>query len=341
MKLITFVVPSYNSQDYLERCLDTLVVGGSDVEVIVVNDGSKDRTEAIALDYVHRYPDICTVITKENGGHGSAINEGLKHATGLYFKVVDSDDWLNRDALFQLLGTIRQHVAIRRSADLYICNFIYDKVSANKFFIRTFHSKFKNDTFMTWKDVRTFYGAQVLLMHSLVYRTEKLKESKLVLPHHTFYVDNLFAYQPLPYMESIYYMNINLYHYYIGREDQSVNIKVFTNRYEQQIRVMKEMVRAYSYDEIRGFERGLRRYMFHCLAAIMTVTILFTVAKDEKQRRVDLQNLWTSIRQRDPRLYRLLRVRSFWSILDCIPWHLKGVIMVGGYKLVRRRLKLG
>jgi glycosyltransferase involved in cell wall biosynthesis len=341
MKLVTFVVPSYNSQDYLKKCLDSLVIGGLDVEVIVVNDGSKDDTEAIALEYVQKYPDICRLISKENGGHGSAINEGLKHANGLFFKVVDSDDWLDRAALIQLLEKLKQHLAENRAADLYICNFIYDKTSANAFFIRTFHTKFKSETFMTWKNVKKFYGAQVLLMHSLIYKTEKLRESHITLPDHTFYVDNLFAYIPLPYMKTIFYMDINLYHYFIGREDQSVNIKVFTNRYTQQIRVMKEMVKAYPYEEIAGFEKGLKKYMFHCLFAIMTVTILFSVAKDEKQRRIDLANMWTDIKKQDKRIYHQLQVRSFMFLLNFIPWRLKGFLMVKGYKFFRKKLKLG
>ncbi|MDD3123352.1 MAG: glycosyltransferase family A protein [Candidatus Izemoplasmatales bacterium] len=341
MKLITFTVPSYNSQNYLHKCLDSLVIGGSEVEVIIVNDGSTDDTEKIAREYEFRYPNIVRVISKENGGHGSAINEGLKNATGLYFKVVDSDDWLNEDAYQTFMNTIRMHVNQNTMADLYITNFVYDKVSLNKYFVRTFKKKFKQDTFFTWKNVKHFYGSQVLLMHSLTYNTEKLKQSKIHLPHHTFYVDNLFAYKPLPYMNKMYYMDINLYHYYIGREDQSVNINMFTKRYEQQISVMEEMVKAYSYEEIKNMEKGLSNYMFHCLGAIMTITLLFTVAKDSDERRENLTNMWFFIKNEDIRLYRILRFWSLPTLVNYIPWKLRGWIMLIGYKFLKRRIKLG
>ncbi|MFA6791464.1 MAG: glycosyltransferase family A protein [Candidatus Izemoplasmatales bacterium] len=341
MKLITIAVPCYNSQDYLHTCLDSLVKSGTEVEVIVVNDGSTDNTQTIAKEYEKKYPNIVRVVSKMNGGHGSAVNEGLKHATGLFYKVVDSDDWLDELAFNQLLDTIRKHYEEKTLADLYICNFIYDKVLENRSYVRSFKKHFKTERFLSWKEVKTFYGSQVLLMHSLIYNTDLLRQSNTHLPSHTFYVDNIFAYKPLPYMHKIYYLNIDLYHYFIGREDQSVNIKVFTQRYDQQIRVMKEMVMAYSYNEITRFEKGLKKYMFHCLGAIMVITILFTVAKDDNERRENLQELWCFIKNRDAKLYRLLRLRSLPAIVNYLPWRLRGAIMIMVYKHLRRRLKLG
>ena len=341
MKLITFAVPCYNSQDYLRTCLDSLVVGGTETEIVIVNDGSTDNTITIANEYIEKYPDIVRVVSKINGGHGSAVNEGLKHATGLFYKVVDSDDWLDEKALHKLIDTIRKHHEENTLADLYICNFIYDKALENKSYIRSFKKHFKNETFMSWKDVGRFSRSQVLLMHSLIYRTESLIKSNTLLPLHTFYVDNLFAYKPLPYMKQVYYMDIDLYHYFIGREDQSVNIKVFTQRYDQQIRVMKEMLNAYSYDEISKFERGLRQYMLHCLGAIMIVTIMFTVAKDDNNRRESLRQLWDFIKTKDMKLHRFLRFRSLTVLVNCLPWRLRGQVMVFGYKVLRKRIKLG
>lgn len=341
MKLITFAVPAYNSKDYLNKCIDSLLVGGDEVEVIIINDGSTDSTEEIALNYQKRFPNIVRVISKENGGHGSGVNAGLKNASGLFFKVVDSDDWLNEDSLYKLLETLRVHQKNNTLADLYITNFIYDKVSQGKFFIRDFSRHLKNEVFTSWSKVKRFYGAQVLLMHSLTYNTAKLRASGIKLPNHTFYVDNIYAYTPLPLMETLYYIDTNLYHYFIGREDQSVNIKVFTKRYDQQIRVMKEMISAYSYDSIMRMKKGLRRYMLHCLSAIMMITILFTVAKDEEKRKEDLHELWVFLKNHDLKLYRFLRWRAMPVMVNILPWRLRGKIMVSGYKIIRNRLKLG
>src|SRR5690554_2632255 len=110
MKLITFAVPSYNSQDYLHKCIESLLLAGNECEIIIINDGSTDNTLKIAKDYQNKYPNIIKVIDKENGGHGSGVNSGLKAASGLYFKVVDSDDWADAEGLKTLINTIKSHL---------------------------------------------------------------------------------------------------------------------------------------------------------------------------------------------------------------------------------------
>lgn len=99
MKLISFAIPSYNSENYLSHCVDTLLTGKDEVEIIIINDGSKDNTLKIAKEYEKKYPNIVKAIDKKNGGHGSGVNKGLELATGLYYKVVDSDDWVNEESL--------------------------------------------------------------------------------------------------------------------------------------------------------------------------------------------------------------------------------------------------
>ncbi|ERJ12256.1 glycosyltransferase family 2 protein [Haloplasma contractile] len=341
MKLITFAVPSYNSEAYLHKCLDSLLIGGEDIEIIIVNDGSTDTTSKIADDYQKQYPSIVKVIHKENGGHGSAVNAGQDAATGMYFKVVDSDDWVNQRALKILLRTIKEHTLNGNIVDLYINNFIYDKIDTFESYTRNFRKNFPVDQICTWKDVKPFYMSSVLLMHSLIYRTEVLKTSNTQLPEHTFYVDNIFAYKPLPYTNTIFYIDIDLYHYYIGRSDQSVNINNIVKRYEQQIRVMKSMIDAYTFDEINEMHTGLRKYMKHCLSAIMATTIMFTTAKESEERRQNLEQLWDYIRRNDLKMYRMLRHRSISSPLNYVPWKLRGKLMISGYKYLRKKIKLG
>ena len=101
MKLLSIAIPCYNSQDYMENCIESLLVGGEEVEILVIDDGSSDRTAEIADAYARKYPTIVKVIHQENGGHGEAVNSGIRNATGLYFKVVDSDDWVNNTKVWQ------------------------------------------------------------------------------------------------------------------------------------------------------------------------------------------------------------------------------------------------
>lgn len=98
MKLITFTVPCYNSAAYMDRCVETLLPAGEEAEIILVDDGSKDDTGKIADAYAEKYPNIVKVIHQENGGHGEGVNQGIRNASGMYFKVVDSDDWLDAEA---------------------------------------------------------------------------------------------------------------------------------------------------------------------------------------------------------------------------------------------------
>ena len=126
MKLITFAVPCYNSAEYMDRCIETLLTGGRRVEIVIIDDGSTDRTPEIADRYAEKYPDIIRVVHQPNGGHGEGVNQGLAHASGRYFKVVDSDDWLDTRALHRLLDYLEHWENHGIQTDLVIVNYIYD-----------------------------------------------------------------------------------------------------------------------------------------------------------------------------------------------------------------------
>jgi glycosyltransferase involved in cell wall biosynthesis len=341
MKLITFCVPCYNSQDYMETCINSLLKGGDDVEIIIVDDGSIDRTAQIADAYEEKNPGIIRVIHKPNGGHGSGVNMGVSLATGLYFKVVDSDDWLDDEGYQKLLSVIHQHLSQGTSPDLYIMDFVYNKPSENSQFQRNFRKQFPTERLFTWKDVRLFHTDKVFLMHALVYKTEPLRASHTILPEHTFYVDNIFAYKPLPFMKTMYYLPQRLYMYFIGRPDQSVTMKNAFRRYKQQITVQKAMDDAYSYKEICHMERGLRQYMFHAIMALMMVTLFFTCGEDTPERRADTKELWTYTRKKDHALYRKLRYRSYAQLVNWLFFPIKRKVMLFSYNKLVQKEHLG
>lgn len=340
-KLITFAVPSYNSEKYLSKCVDSLLNAGEEAEILIINDGSNDQTGAIADRYEQRYPHIVRAVHKENGGHGSGVNRGLEEASGLYYKVVDSDDWLDEQALRVLMDTLRSHVAAPTLPDLYIVNFVYDHVADGTKYVSRYAKNFPIDAFFGWEDIKPLRLWKVLIMHSLIYRTKKLRECGLRLPEHTFYVDNIYAYQPLPYMRKLYYLDIDLYHYFIGRADQSVTIENIVGRYRQQISVMREMLKAHSSAELKKCSRPLRKYAYHALMAIMMNTTFFTTAKDSQERREDLRALWSELKDRDKPLYRKLRFGTMYALLDPLPWRCKGKLTTGCYKFLCRHVKLG
>lgn len=341
MKYITFTVPCYNSQEYMRKCVDSLLQGGDDVEIIIVNDGSKDDTLAIATEYATQYPNIVRVVDKENGGHGSGVNAGLQIATGLYYKVVDSDDWVDKRALDRFLAAVKAHVDSNSAPDLYIVNYVYEHVADNTWHVSRFNKYFPVEQLCTWKEVKAFHFADMLIMHALIYRTDVLRASGLVLPEHTFYVDDIYSYNPLPYTQTIYYMDIDFYRYFIGRADQSVNLPNMLARYEQMIRVMLSMTDAWTYDEIQSQTSRLRRYLFHSLANYMMTTQLFVCGANGKDRKVAFHNMWKHIKDRDPKLYRKLKYRTYVFVTAIMPWRLRGFCHVRGYKHLCRKIKLG
>ena len=126
MKLLSFAIPCYNSESYMEKCIESILIGGEDVEILIVNDGSKDRTAEIADAYEAKYPTICRAIHQENGGHGEAVNAGIRNATGRYFKVVDSDDWVDPDAYRAILNKLREYDSDENCLDMLLSNYVYE-----------------------------------------------------------------------------------------------------------------------------------------------------------------------------------------------------------------------
>ena len=302
MKLLSVAIPSYNSEMYMRKCIDSLLAGGEDVEILIVNDGSTDRTGAIADEYAARYPSIVKAIHKENGGHGSAVNAGLEQAAGLYFKVVDSDDWVDEDSLHKILEFLKELEEEDKEIDMLISNYVYEKEGAAHKKCIHYRNVLPQDEVFTWDDVGRFRLDQYILMHSVIYRTSMLK---LSLPKHTFYVDNIYVYYPLPYVRKIYYLDVDFYRYFIGREDQSVNEKVMISRIDQQIFVTKTMIDMYHLKNISS--KKLRHYMVNYLAIMMTVSSILMIRSKKQENLEKKKELWGYLKKKDLKTY--LRIR--------------------------------
>lgn len=307
MKLLTITVPCYNSQDYMRRCIDSLLVGGEDVEIILVDDGSTDDTGKIADEYAEKYPSIVRVIHQENGGHGAGLNTGINHATGLYFKVVDSDDWVEETSYRKILDTLHNLCGAGCMLDMMISNFVYEKEGAKHKKVMRYANVLPKEQLFGWEETKNFKIGKYILMHSVIYRTQLLRECHLVLPKHTFYVDNLFVYVPLPYVKTMYYLDVDFYRYYIGREDQSVNEKVMISRIDQQIRVNKLMIDAYDLTKIQNHH--LRRYMLQYLEIITVISTVMLVKSGTEENLEKKRELWTYIKNKDIVLFHKLRKR--------------------------------
>lgn len=305
MKYISFAIPCYNSQEYMAHAIESILTGGEDVEIIIVNDGSKDRTSEIAHEYMKKYPSIIKVVDKENGGHGDAVNAGLANAQGKYFKVVDSDDWVDTEALEKILQFLHRLEDEQESIDMLVSNYVYEKVGAAHKKVIHYRNVLPQEKVFRWDEIGHFHLDQYILMHSVIYRTDMLKLSQISLPKHTFYVDNIYVYYPLPYVRKIYYLDVDFYRYYIGREDQSVNEKVMIKRLDQQIFVTRKMIDMYQMKDIQS--KKLRQYMMNYLAIMMTVSSILCIRSKSKENLEKKKELWEYLRQKDFKTF--LRIR--------------------------------
>ena len=305
MKLLTFAIPCYNSESYMRHCIESILPGGEDVEILIVDDGStKDNTAAIADEYQEKYPTIVRAIHQENGGHGEAVNAGIRNATGLYFKVVDSDDWVDADAYKKILDKLRELAGSDTTLDMLLANYVYEKEGAkHKKVMR--QTGFPVDQIFTWSDVQHFHKGHYILMHSVIYRTKLLRECGLELPKHTFYVDNIYVYKPLPHVRTMYYMDVDFYRYFIGRDDQSVNEQVMIGRIDQQIRVNKIMIDDVDIWKVQNPK--CRKYMLNYLEIITVISIIMLIRSGTEENLEKKRELWGYIKEKDIALFHKLR----------------------------------
>lgn len=234
-KILSVVIPSYNVERFLRQTLESFVEESilDKIEVLIVNDGSKDGTEPIGKEYENKYPQTFRVISKENGGHGSTINRGIEECTGRYFKVVDGDDWVNTmdfKSLVEKLETCK--------ADYVIANYYEADDQSGKKTPVEYKNLLKNSKEHEWHGTfEEIVGKVIPSMHALALKTSILKENKIRLDEHCFYVDVEYILYALPYVETVAYYDLHVYMYRLGQVTQSVSMEGFRKHIENHIKV--------------------------------------------------------------------------------------------------------
>lgn len=239
-KILSVVVPTYNMEKYLDRCLSSLIVEDSlmdTLEVIVVNDGSKDNSSQIAHSYEAKYPQTFIVVDKENGNYGSCVNKGLDLATGKFFRILDADDWFDNLMLRKFLSSLSS-----LNSDVVVTGFAYiheDGEKEIKWYgdniVTNFQYHISNPELQSYNWLR---------MHQVTYLLRLLKDTRLHLQHGISYTDNEYSYFPMGLATSIVFLDIVLYQYYIGRDGQTISAnsrrKSLTDLYKVAKRLLKD-----------------------------------------------------------------------------------------------------
>lgn len=276
-KLLSIVVPTYNMEAYLPRCLDSVTRKDvpESLEVIVVNDGSTDESLKIAKEYQVKRPDIISIINKPNGHYGSCINTALKVATGKYFRPLDADDWFDTNALIQFLQN-----ASNIDSDLFITNYVcHRKTNEIKFksknvsYGRIYNSE--NPSLIIRQDY------PILTMHSFTYKLNLLRNTNTVLSEGINYTDTEYVFLPLAKLQTFTFLNIDLYHYDLTREGQSVNSEVMKKNYTQYAFIIKRLLNAN-----HPFSSIEKKVLGHFLK-IMYYKLLFNSQDDKLLKEID------------------------------------------------------
>lgn len=303
MKLLTVTVPCYNSQDYMRACVDSLLKGGERVEIIIIDDGSVDDTGRIADEYCRDYPNIVKVIHQANGGHGEGINQGIAHATGTYFKVVDSDDAVSEDfvSFLDALESCEQNGGV----DLFVTNYYYAHQDGVGDRAIRYGSALPKNRIVEWSQTRPFQISQLITLHSGTFRTELMRKWKMQLPKHTFYEDNLMVYLTIPFVRKLYYMDIDLYRYTIGREGQSMQNDILRRRYTHLILVSQSCFTSCHLDDIQS--PMLKKYMKHELFMMLAIACSISRLNKTDTADADLEQMWKVCMKFDPKWARRYR----------------------------------
>ncbi len=216
---------------------------------------------------------------------------------------------------------------------MLISNFVYEKQGAKRKKVMNYRTALPKDQVFSWKDTKVFMLGQYILMHSVIYRTELLRQCGLKLPKHTFYVDNIFVYQPLPHVKTMYYLDVNFYRYFIGRQDQSVNESVMIGRIDQQIRVTKLILDYYDMSKIGC--RKLRRYMTRYLEIMMVVSSILAIRSGTEENMAKKKELWEYVKKNYPILYLRLRFGFLGQGMN-LPGESGRKVSIAGYKISQK-----
>ena len=305
VKLLSIIIPTYNMEKYLHKCLNSLIVSKENMEaleVIVVNDGSKDLSSQIAHEYESKYPQTFKVIDKENGNYGSCINRGLKETTGKYVKVLDADDYYVTNALDKFIIYLQ-----KKNVDLIINDFVivdaHDRITESYTFALPINQDFTLCDIP--KEMKTW-----LWHHGITYKTQILRSINYCQTEGIPYTDDEWVFMPMYKIESISYFPHILYHYFIGREGQTFDPMIMKTSFDKRIAVGKSMVRYFA--EIENECSSMtKQFMAEKLRSRLIVIYDFYLAKEYSHEGIErLKEFDVFIKQQSLYMYNLLTLKK-------------------------------
>lgn len=310
--ILSVVVACYNVEKYLDKCLTSFadIRFNNILQVIIVNDGSTDSTEVIAQKYVSEYPEIFELISKENGGHGSAVNTGIVNAKGKYFRIVDGDDWVNTENMYSLLCRLKDSdtdlvVDEKREVNMETGNTEFFKLPDS---VRS-DCKYNFEDICNIKEISPY-----IMIHTLSVKTEILKDNSIKLLEGIFYVDIEFIIKSTVCARTVEFLDLEIYQYLVGNVNQSVNFRNYVKRYSHHDQVTKELVK-FGTDYV--CEGALREYLDNriCLLINTHMNISLIYNEDRKQGLLQAFEFRKYLKNANEKYYITTKKRFMLSIV--------------------------
>lgn len=302
MKILTVLIPVYNTQKYIKRCLDSLLLKetNNDIELLIVSDGSKDNSVNIIKEYMAIYPNTIRLIEKENAGHGSTINVGLNLAKGKYFKVIDSDDWVSSKNFIELVNRLK-----KEDSDLVVTNYTQEHIYNGETKYFEYSNLIDNEQYNFDNIDLNILKGEYFVMSTSTYKTSILKSSNLHLMEKTFYVDMQYNIIPIKEVKTFKYYNLDIYRYFIGRKDQSVNTTSFVRNKLHHEKVVKSLIEYYetNYNELSNNKKEYIKMIIN-YTLYTHYNIFCSYDNNKKEAKKQIEDFDKYLKETSPSLYK-------------------------------------
>ena len=338
MKYLSVIIPSYNSEAFIINCLNSFDKKNiDDLEIIVINDGSKDKTSELVHEYIKDHPYI-KIVDKENGGHGSGFNKGLEVATGLYLKILDSDDFLDQDALRHLLDVIKKHMEENHLPDVYLADHYACVQDTDQRDLVSLSKRAKRiEDFITFDDVKHLSVTDFLMVHMTFMKVSFLKENKINLLEKVFYEDSELVFKILKYAREIYFLDRPIYLYTVGRAGQSISLPNIDKNYLHQFKVMRRVIDSISIEDFKALPKGNQYHIKHELTLLYTLTYFYAFIIPNEDKTKAFKELVKHLKENNRGIYKLMKWHTSSFFLFIAPPFMRHFIAKTGYKIAKRK----
>lgn len=339
-KVISFVILAFNVEKYLTKCLDSFLCSAvmKQIEVIVVDDGSTDTTGQIADSYAERYPDVFVVLHKENGGHGSGINAGSKLARGKFLKAIDADDWVVTENLPNFVRALTECDAEAVLTPFHMIDMVTGEKTEKRMEAWKKPSVQIHEILENWPVFE-----DCCVFHGITYRTDFYRSNGYQLPEHTFYEDQEYNTVPFCRARSVAVMDMYIYQYQVGNDQQSVSFANQAKRISHLERVAWDLVDYYETED--ALTDDARMYLLKKIESVCLIYLAtaFIYKPEKKEGRFAGKRFALCLRKRLPEVYERIQKRYYiYRILNWIhmsPEWYQSMIQSGGYRNLKNTVK--